>query len=294
MARLLPIALVNSFTSFRDDVSQGIQEIPLQLAALDRTLGTFSGAGAVIIEKSGRAFGRIFKPAGLQITSVCLKTINKTINFIRDSWKQLLAYIFAWGVVIACTGLMYGFHAVAFPFAIGMGCGFIFGGITGILTVTVFDDKKKKDFGIENQVVSDVRNKTVKINTLWDLLNHGIEQLDPNGTRQIFLAVAVTVILAASVVFPYVIGALFGIFIGNQLVTKAGQGRRLGKNPEKIKHQRENLKLAVTKLEGKVDDLKRRIDQCQTRVLTAEFEKLLANVEILKSKLNEHEDAQID
>lgn len=161
-------------------------------------------------------------------------------RFAKNNWKQIAGYVLAWGIVITCSGALYGFQAVALPLTIGFGAGIGVGGILGILTTKIFDPEDK------------YRGK----NTAWDLLNIGIEQLDQNGTRQIVLAISVTVVLAASVIFPYALGGIFGLLVGNQVITKMGFDRDLGQDPRNRRHQ-------VTDIQRDLDELQRRIRQLE-------------------------------
>ena len=209
---------------FLDDVSDVFSRIPRAAAYLDTRSGQLMGIVAYAADS-------VFSP----IAETCQKSAEKTIGFIKDNWRQLVAYV--------STGLMYGFQTVALPLTIGFACGIAFGLITGILTVKVFDPKGKI--------------------TLWNLLNQGIEKLDPNGTRQIVLAVAITVLLAASVVFPYVMGALLGIFVGNQLATKAGSSQNLGRDPDKDVIEKERLHHDIASMQQKTHDVRAKLEKIE-------------------------------
>ncbi len=188
----------------------------------------------------------------------------KTIRFVRENYKQIFAYILAWGVIVACSGTLYGFEAVALPLTIGFGCGLGVGGIIGILMTTTIDP----------------RNKWRGYNTGWDLINSGVEKLDPHGTRQIVLAISVTVLLAASVIFPYALGAVFGILVGNQVVTKIGQGRNLGQEKtDPIAH--------LERMLNGINNLEERLNACtevNTEVNTAE-------TQAIRLRITRHRDA---
>ncbi len=142
--------------------------------------------------------------SGASSIATTIKTDKGIIRFVRANWGRLLSYTVAWGIIFAGVGLMYGFKATAIPLSIGMGCGSAFGVLLGILSVTVFDSLAKEKGN----------------NTLWCLINKGFNSLDSNGTRAILVSVCVTVVMAASVVFPYVLGIIFGIIVGNHLATK--------------------------------------------------------------------------
>lgn len=149
---------------------------------------------------------------------------TKTADFVKNNWHTILAYVFAWGVITVTVGLMYGFEAVAIPLTIGLFCGIAFGIVAGILAVNSFD-------------------KTGE-HSPWNYLNKGIQQLDMYGTRQIVLAAVVSALLAASTVYPYLMGAVFGILIGYQIAIKAGSGQNLGRDPTKTKDKEAMVALA--------------------------------------------------
>lgn len=148
-------------------------------------------------------------------------TAANTADYIKAHWKHLLAYIFAWGVIVVLSGSMYGFQTVALPLTIGIACGLALGILTGILTATVFDRK----------------NERQDHNTLWGILNLGIDFLDANGTKNFLTALVVSVTIAASVIFPYAIGAVFGLFLGNYLATKIGLWDREADDAKKAAEQ---------------------------------------------------------
>lgn len=217
-----------SLDAFRDDVSDGIQKIPNGLDQAGRAISSRASTIATGIYTTALVpMGETFEGAG-----------RKTANFVRNNWKPLLAYLVAWGVIIVCTGLMYGFQAVALPITIGIACGIGVGTIAGILTVKVFDPVGKY--------------------TVWNGINYVIEKLDKNGTRQIMSAVAVTVLLAAAVVFPYVLGAFLGILIGNQMAVKACSEpqQNLGRDPKK---DAEEIKAYQTRFE----DCNKRLEELE-------------------------------
>jgi hypothetical protein len=162
-----------------------------------------------------------------------------TARFVKNNWKQTIGYILAWSVVIVCSGALYGFQAVALPLTIGFAVGLGIGGITGMLTNKIFDPQDQ------------YRGK----NTIWDLLNFGIEQLDPNGTRQIVTAISVTVLLAASVIFPYALGGIFGLLVGNQVITKIGFNRDLGPDPLDQRRQVQDLRRQLQGALHRLDEL---------------------------------------
>lgn len=218
------------------------------LANIDRRSGSVIGLIAYVTEGAGSVIGHVSQ---------------KTVAFVKRNWRQIISYFFAWGTIIACTGLMYGFQAVSLPLTIGMGCGVAFGLITGILTVKVFPSGRV---------------------TPWNLLNNGIGQLDPNGTRQIVLSVAVTVVLAASVVFPYVLGALFGIFIGIQIATKIGVNGDLGQDPDDDKSEKESLKRQMEEMQKKLVEMNIKLHNIES---ASEKEKLALEMSQMFHKLHD-------
>jgi hypothetical protein len=173
-----------------------------------------------------------------EAASLARAAADKISLFVKNNWKPLLAYLVAWSVIIASSGLLYGFKAVALPLTIGLGAGLGFGLIVGILTAKAFGSKE----------------------TLWNRLNSVIERLDPNGTRQIVLAVGVSVLLAASVVFPYVLGGLFGMFIGNQLAVKVATEQNLGRSPKDKKNEKEALQKEALDMKWKIEELVKRLE----------------------------------
>lgn len=168
-----------------------------------------------------------------------------TANFIQKNWKRILCYLVAWSVILICSGVLYGFQAVAFPLSIGFAIGCGLGGIMGILTTTVLDPE----------------NHHNGINTAWGFLNSGIEKLNQNGTRQIVLSISVTVLLAAAVIFPYALGGVLGFVAGDQLATKIGFQQDLGhdSHDEATRTRRlESLQEQLSKLQEQIEDELRR------------------------------------
>ncbi len=220
MSCCIPGSINHCWESFRKDFTAEIKKIPSALGQADQVLDTALGVIAwgitPVVATLGSAFG-------------------KTATFVKNNWRQLVGYLLTWGVIISCTGLLYGFKAVALPLTIGLGFGAAFGLIAGLLSVNSFDPEGKY--------------------TLWNILNQGIEGLDQNGTKQIVLAVAVTVLLAASVVFPYVMGAVFGLFIALQVAVKIGSGQNLGHDPEKEENQRDVLQRGIEEMKTKLAQL---------------------------------------
>lgn len=166
---------------------------------------------ASVVKDGAYMVGSAFKNATLKILSPFIETAARTGRYIKTYWTTILALGIAWGIIIAGIGAMYGFNATALPFTMGMGIGFGVGIMTGILTVKILDPKN-----------SHVNKEGWAHNTLWDLINAGLYQLDPNGTRMILLSVVVTVLLWAASFLPTPVGLLFGLLMGNKLATGIG------------------------------------------------------------------------
>lgn len=154
-----------------------------------------------------------------------LEARKLTIHFIREDWEYILAHLAAWTIVIVCSGIIYGFESVTLPLIIGLGCGLFFGGLTGILTVKIFN----QDDSAQGR------------NTAWDALNHYLlDRLPSTGVKTLLASLSVTVLLAAAVVYPYAIGAIFGLVVGNHLITVIGFKRNLTDlNRESVERLRE-------------------------------------------------------
>jgi MFS superfamily sulfate permease-like transporter len=199
-----------------------------------------------INQRLREARGCIVSGIDSMITPVAtaLQTVAvRTWEFVKNNWKPLITYLIAWAVVLTSTGLMYGFQAVALPLTIGLGCGLVVGVIAGILIVHVFDPNGKTTF--------------------WNLVNQVIQRLDPNGTRQIVLSVVITVLLAACVVYPYVMGTFLGIFVGNQLATKIAAQKNLGRDPKAETAEKERLQQNIESMRGEIDQLKSKMEKVQ-------------------------------
>ncbi len=222
------------------NLQPAVQKISESFAGID----TFCGQAAGLI-----AYGE-----EMVLTPVWGATVScatKTASFVKTHWRELVAYAFAWGIIITCTGLMYGFEAVALPLTIGITCGLFFGVLMGVIVVKVLDPSGTK--------------------TPWNFLNEMIEKLDANGTKQIVLAVAVTVILAAAVVFPYVIGAVLGFMVGFQFAAKAGADQPEKDTPQQESPEMKEIRDRYNKMAGKID------------VIFADIEKLKLDVQVNKS-----------
>lgn len=134
-----------------------------------------------------------------------LRVAEKVGRFLRKNWKYILLYLLAWALILACH------HAVAVTLTIWLGIGFGAGLIFGIFTSTVLDPGNKSP-----------------INTSWNLISSGLQQLDPYGTRQLLLATIIASVSALIYAIPQVMGAAIGFVIGNQLSASISYGLRLG------------------------------------------------------------------
>lgn len=248
----IPGSVHTCWDTFKNDVQAEIYKIPKNLGQIDQILGSSLGMVSY----------------GLMPVALALKSGGeKTARFVKDNWKQLIGYILAWAVIITCTGLLYGFEGVALPLTIGLGCGIAFGIIAGILSVKSYDSEGKY--------------------TLWNLLNQGIQGLDENGTRQIVSTVAVTVILAASVVFPYVMGAVFGLFIALQMTVKIATDQDLGRDLTKDKQSLETLQHDFIHLHKAHLEFKDRLEVLEGREkLQQEYANLQALNQAFKARLD--------
>ncbi|WP_284441875.1 hypothetical protein [Chlamydia gallinacea] len=137
-----------------------------------------------------------------------VRSIGEKISlFLRDNWKYILLNILAWAIILACH------HTVAATLTIWLGIGLGAGVIFGIFTSTALDRQ----------------NAYKNINSIWNLMNYGLQQLDPNGTRQILLATIVASISSLIYAIPQAVGFAFGATIGNQISILTIYGLRLGK-----------------------------------------------------------------
>ncbi|WP_100934033.1 hypothetical protein [Candidatus Chlamydia corallus] len=149
--------------------------------------------------------------------------------FVQRNWKYILLYILAWALILVCH------HTVALTLTIWLGIGLGIGVVFGIFTATCVDKE----------------NKYRHVNSLWNLINHGILQLDPNGTRQILLATIIASISALIYAVPQAVGLVIGFSIGNQLSINTVYGARLGDEAtyaiDRKAHQKriENIEQAI-------------------------------------------------
>ncbi|BAE81083.1 conserved hypothetical protein [Chlamydia felis Fe/C-56] len=135
-----------------------------------------------------------------------IRSVGEKISlFLRDNWKYILLYILAWALILACH------HVMAVTLTIWLGIGLGIGVVFGIFTANVLDRK----------------NKYKNTNSLWNLMNYGLQQLDPNGTRQILLATIIASISSLIYAIPEAVGFTIGACIGNQISILISYGLRL-------------------------------------------------------------------
>lgn len=130
---------------------------------------------------------------------------NKIGQFIKTNWKYVLLYMLAWSLILVC------YHTIAATLTIWLGIGLGSGIIFGVFTANVLDKN----------------NKYKQVNSLWNLINHGLQQLDPHGTRQFLLATVIAAISSLIYTIPEAIGFSIGAALGNQLSIAAVYGLRL-------------------------------------------------------------------
>lgn len=158
--------------------------------------------------------------AGAQVGLAVYVAAEKTAYFIKNNWPRIIVYLCAFGVIGGASGLLYGFQAMTLPLSIGVGVGIGVGGIAGALVAKIFDPNEKWEY-----------------DTVWDWINAGIEKLGEHGVKHIAQALAVSLLIHASVVYPYAIGGLFGFLIGNHVVTKIAFRRPLGPDQARIENR---------------------------------------------------------
>lgn len=157
---------------------------------------------------------------------VC-SAMAKVADFVKENRYSLFAYIIAWGVILACIGMMHGFKMTSSPFSIGMGAGIGLGGLFGVLCVKVFDSK----------------------NSLGGRISGRAQKHLDFTTRQIALTVFVAVYLIAASRLPHGIGAISGIIIGDHVATKFLLGKEIVKHATTIEEELASLKERVNELE---------------------------------------------
>lgn len=165
--------------------------------------------------------------------SDCVRAVaNKIGLFIKNNWKYVLLYILAWTLILIC------YHSIAATLTIWLGIGLGSGIIFGIFTSNFLDRS----------------NKYRQVNSLWNLINHGLQQLDPHGTRQFLLATVIASISSLIYAIPEAIGFTIGAMLGNQLSIAAVYGLRLREDESNLED--DTLK--------KIQDIKSKINQYQT------------------------------
>lgn len=155
-------------------------------------------------------------PESTQSKSRARAVANTIGDFLQRNWKHLLLYILAWSLILICHS------SVAVVLSIWLGIGFGAGVIFGIISANFLDKQ----------------NKYPQLNSLWNITNHGLQQLDANGTRQVLLATIIASISALIYASPQAIGFIIGAFLGNQTSTIAIYSRRFQSGPGYIADQK--------------------------------------------------------
>ncbi|WP_213357554.1 hypothetical protein [Chlamydiifrater phoenicopteri] len=179
---------------------------------------------------------------------------DKIGEFLKANWKHILLYMLAWALILACH------FTVAITLTVWLCIGFAAGIVIGIVSATLLDKE----------------NKNKEINSLWNLLNHGITQLDQNGTRQVLLATMVASISGLIYMIPEVVGFIIGTCIGNQISIQACYGIQLGKESVRYLYDPEAF-------EQRTNSIRHSINECQI------FRNLLINQEILTLLLKKYQ-----
>lgn len=196
------------------------------------TIGTGVGCLVYGTEKAGEKIYDEVKPVAVKVG-----------EFVQKNWPKLVAYTIAWGVVITCSGLLYGFQAVALPLTIGLACGFGAGTLGAILLKITDPQNKRSEW------------------TLWSGLNKGFSHIHDEGTRYLVQGVVFYVILAMCSIYPYAAGAILGVFVGNQLINKIvysvhGIERNLGPAND---NEKEELHKLQTMLEEALHEVNKKL-----------------------------------
>lgn len=118
----------------------------------------------------------------------------------------------AWGVILACH------YTVAIPLTIWLLCGGLIGGVLGILSIKLIEYFKSRPI---TQTLS-----------IWTVLNSGIQQLDPNGTRQLLLATVIATLSNLIRLIPAPVGLIMGLVMGNHLLASTIHNLRSAPTPQ--------------------------------------------------------------
>ncbi len=213
---------------------------PMYIARIFNTFTTNLQSEAKKVEGDFVEAGKCFVETGQYIKNGCVtaagalkEAAHKTHTFVSKNKVKILMFLVAVGVITGGMGLMYGFKAVALQVTIGIGGGLCFGVIVGILSYHVLKTEK----------------------SVWGHIKIGIDYLDEWGVRPFVIAVAVTVLLATSLKFPYVMGGVFGTVVGNDIIFKIinpGDNRTARQLMAESKERYRKLKEVMDELERKV------------------------------------------
>lgn len=157
----------------------------------------------------------VLTPEPAQSKSRVQAVANTIGDFLQRNWKHLLLYILAWSLILICHS------SVALVLSIWLGIGFGAGVVLGIISANFLDKE----------------NEYPHLNSLWNITNHGLQQLDPNGTRQVLLATVIASISALIYASPQAIGFIIGAFLGHQTSSLAVYGYRFKSGPGYIADQ---------------------------------------------------------
>ncbi|WP_348662893.1 hypothetical protein [Chlamydia vaughanii] len=198
-----PSSLETVLTIQNHQDSQDATEIPVEIPLLPIT--TINGLTISTLEPLSTLKISPYRPSPKTCMDHVRSVGEKISLFLRNNWKYILLYILAWALILACH------HTMAATLTIWLGIGLGVGVIFGIFTATVLDRN----------------NKYKNTNSMWNLINYGLKQLDPNGTRQILLATIIASISSLIYAIPEAVGFTIGASIGNQISILTTYGLRL-------------------------------------------------------------------
>ncbi|MFN0065661.1 MAG: hypothetical protein ACKVOH_05425 [Chlamydiales bacterium] len=165
--------------------------------------------------------------------------------FEQKNWRSIVTYLVAWGIIIICSGALYGFQKTAFPFAIGMGFGATFGIMTGVVMVKA----------VLPHV--DPHDRWRDKNTIWGFINTKSQKLDFT-TRTIALTICVSLFLMLATKYPHGLGGVAGAVIGNHIATKYGMGQNMGRSPGSLSDEQQLASQRIQTAGLQLDEIERR------------------------------------
>lgn len=138
----------------------------------------------------------------------------------REHRQKVIIYLLAWAVIIVLLGVLasgilngqgshvaQGFSRVSLPLIIGFAPGTLVGVITSIVVRKILQTRSPE-----------VQEKWKSRNTIWKILSGALDTQD-EGTKRIAYGVVVPVLVAAAILQPYALGALFGFISANHVAT---------------------------------------------------------------------------